>query len=76
MPAQKIAKKLPKRVGNAKRKQTRADSWNRSRKAKDDRKVGQASRERHNATVGCTGKMRRYNENHSHLCVRGEHVAK
>jgi hypothetical protein len=72
----KVAKKLPKRVGNAKRKQARANSWIKGLKAKDDHKVGQASRERHNATVGCTGKMRLYNPNHSNACERGEHVAK
>jgi hypothetical protein len=57
----KLAKKLPKRVGNAKRKQTRADSWNKNAKAKEVRIAEQHKRELHNVKVGSTGKQRRYN---------------
>lgn len=58
MSATKIAKKLPKRVGNPKAKNTRELSWNRNLKAKEARIAEQRKRELHNAKVGSTGKQR------------------
>jgi hypothetical protein len=41
---QKVAKKLPKRVGNEHRKKVRAESWARSEKKKATRRAEQDAR--------------------------------
>ena len=76
MPSTKIAKKLPKRVGSEKLKARRARSWSKAKTTKEERIAEQEKRTKHNASIGCTGKMRLYNYKHSVECFKGLHVSK
>lgn len=76
MSGTKLQKKLPKRVSNPKAAARRQRSWAHNQLAKQQRIADNDQRHANNVRLGCTGKQRRYNPNHSEICGTSGHVMK